>query len=226
MKLDPTREFLQAKASGERAFSTIFTPDGLGGWRASPTCVLWSGADDFGAGPFSYSGNAVPPASDRSETACPQIAEMGRVIAEYAGLSTMFGLDHAKDRRGRDVVLEVNPRYVASAELVEFQTGRALLADPTLGLIAPPQTDESTRWRAKGVLYAPADGTFPEAGPWEAAAGDDPWRMPRFADVPHAGAGFRKGQPLLTVFAAGDSEAECREMIMATMDEVRATIRT
>src|SRR5207245_1847781 len=60
---------------------------------------------------------------------------------------------------------------------------------------------------AKAIVFAGRPFTWPTS-PVELEA--DPTRFPEIADVPRPGTPFQTGEPVLTVFARGDSPEECR----------------
>jgi len=83
------------------------------------------------ARPFTYCGNIGPCRVPDSVT--HTLSELGRTLAGWAGLRGVWGLDFAL--RGESPhPLEVNPRYTASAEVLEHTTGIALFREDL-----PPQ---------------------------------------------------------------------------------------
>ena len=104
----------------------------------------------------------------------------------------------------------MNPRYTASVEILERASGRKLLREHVeyiTHLSYPIFSDPGpslTGHPGKAILYAPVDFTFPAIGPWD---DDYPFASlhRRFADLPHPGQTIRRGQPVLTFFADGDS---------------------
>jgi uncharacterized protein len=157
-------------------------------------------------GPFHYCGSIY-----RSSKSAEEI---GSGISWEFGLAGLFGIDGIERDDGTFVPVEVNPRYTASVEILERATGRELLRDhlrhfvPFREELLPSATGAADReaYPGKAVLYAPVDFTFPAAGPWE---DDYPFAdlRRRFADLPHPGQQIRRGQPVLTFFADGDSPA-------------------
>lgn len=102
----------------------------------------------------------------------------GRVLYEACGLVGPFGVDWILSD-GVPWVTEVNPRYPASWEVLEW-------AGPRGGAVG------------KRIVYAEEDFAFPAAGPWDADITDDVWRRPGFADIPEAGERIEAGQPVYT----------------------------
>jgi predicted ATP-grasp superfamily ATP-dependent carboligase len=134
---------------------------------------------------FGYCGSIGPLVISTSEEMVWK--KLGRVLVQWAGLQDWFGVD-AIVRDGVPWVVEVNPRYTASVEVIEY------------GRSSPV---------AKAVYYAPRTITIPAHCPWETsvrAAIDD--TMPEYADIPRAGSVIRRGRPVVTIF--GEDEAELR----------------
>lgn len=121
---------------------------------------------------------------------------LGEVVANYAGLRGVFGID-AVVRDGVPWLVEVNPRYTASVEVVEYGTGSNALTVSRVRIRKP-------RAVAKGVYYAPANVVVP-AGPWDDAVGAPPDRVPPFADIPACGERIAAGRPVMTLFAADEA---------------------
>ena len=184
-----------------------------------------SGADLFGvteqligipwlhSRPFGYAGNIGPvelAASLRSE-----LTLLGLRLSGEFGLRAVFGVDFILNE-GRPWVVEVNPRYLASIEVIEHATRRALW-----GPMKTSQPDPS-RITGKAIYYAPKAITFPPEGPWDAdlTGSFDPWRLPGFADIPHPGTTIAAGWPVLTLFAAGSSPAIVRERLQSQVAEL------
>jgi predicted ATP-grasp superfamily ATP-dependent carboligase len=158
---------------------------------------------------FQYCGSIgpLPPA--------PAFAALGEVLCGGFGLRGLFGVDCVM-RDGVPLPVEVNPRYTASAEVLELTTGQPFLADhrAVFEPDAPlPPGRAAAAVLGKAVLYAPRDLLFPADGPWCDALRrpGDLWEVPRFADLPAAGTPVAAGRPVLTFFAEANSVAACRE---------------
>lgn len=120
------------------------------------------------------------------------------------GLQGIWGFDFIRHRGGISVV-EINPRYPASVEVLEHAYAKAVL----LGEVSP---DISPRWFvAKAIYYAPHDLCFPDGGPWlvDVQAVLDPWRWPTYADIPPPGTFIPKNRPVLTLLARGHTLTSC-----------------
>jgi predicted ATP-grasp superfamily ATP-dependent carboligase len=163
--------------------------------------------------PFAYTGSLGPwPISPRVRA---QIEAIGRALAAGFGLVGLVGVDLIL-RDGVPWPVEVNPRYTASVEVLELALGRPLLAehvracDPDASAIDVPVTPRPTAV-GKLILFAPTRCRFPGFGdPAAAAIVDDPFAIPRVADIPDRGTCFEVGEPVLTLFAGGRSLAACR----------------
>ena len=55
---------------------------------------------------------------------------------------------------------------------------------------------------------------------WQVVA--DPWRLPAFADIPHAGSPVSRGHPVITIIAGGSDPRECRETLQSRAAELDA----
>lgn len=152
------------------------------------------------ARPFQYAGNV-----SRLRRAYPLGGWDSGLQRHAAGLQGLIGFDFIGQS-----VLEVNPRYTASVEVLEFAHGVPLLDRDT----TPPPL---RRIIGKGIYYAAVPITFPASGPWDdsLARCTDVWRMPHFADIPHAGSVIEPGQPVFTLFASASTEEECVNQLKA-----------
>ncbi len=176
-------------------------PDPLG------VCAQLSGEAWLNAPPFRYCGNIGPLPIDSALT-----AELLGIAAALRplGMRGLIGIDFIRTADGIRV-LEVNPRYTASVELYERSLGRSLLAEHIgcFGTPPPKALAGSVRGdrkiHGKAILYAER--------PFEAPV-DHPWRGPRFADIPPVGSIVAAGRPVVSLFASGDTESECRERLM------------
>lgn len=151
------------------------------------------------AGRFQYAGNVTRPWERYP------VASFDADLCQASGLSGLFGLDFI-DRW----VVDVNPRYTASVEVLEFAHGVPMLECDT----SPPQICHTV---GKAIYYAAKSITFPASGPWDESLRrcTDVWQMPHYADIPHAGSVIDFGQPVFTLFASATTEAECVNQLKA-----------
>ncbi len=129
--------------------STLYCSDGTPGgtqWIGNTRQLIgepWCNAPEF-----RYCGNIAPidlppmlalrfgsqalqsgsPCRSGAATKLPA-ENLGAVLVREFGLRGLFGVDWLLDAYGESWILEVNPRYTASLELLEFATGRAWLLD-------------------------------------------------------------------------------------------------
>lgn len=137
---------------------------------------------------------------------------LGEVLRADLGLRGLFGVDCIL--RDQAVwVLEVNPRYTASVEILEYATGRSFLADHAANfrsgckprpsasgaIIAPKET----KFLGKAILYAHENIAVPLTGPWMEYQHQAIDEMPCFADIPRPGERIEAGEPVLTFFDTG-----------------------
>jgi predicted ATP-grasp superfamily ATP-dependent carboligase len=153
-------------------------------------------------------------------------------------LRGVWGLDFVLCN-GVAYVVEVNPRYTAAVEVLEHAVGVVAFCEnpppqpPSLKgggsqIYSPLPSGRGAGGVGfpvgKAIYYAPHTLRFPYCGPWDAdLAGDfDPWRLPKFADIPEAGSVIESGHPVLTFFATGSTPAEVRERLQSRAAELDA----
>jgi predicted ATP-grasp superfamily ATP-dependent carboligase len=170
------------------------------------------------AGPFRYCGSIGP--LDPGIVARPALEELGQLLATECGLEGLFGVDGVL-RDGNFWLVEVNPRYTASIEVLEHATGWRTLTwhaqvfqHCQLPALPPPAVTVDHHI-GKAVLFARDDLVFPSEGPWimELGSPTPVWEMPAFADIPAAGERIPAGRPVLTYFAAASSTSACEDAL-------------
>ncbi len=172
---------------------------------------------------FAYRGSLGPwPVAPEVREA---VDRLGRAVASRFGLLGLFGVDLIL-LDGRPWPVEVNPRYTASVEVLEWALGRSLLADhlrafgrdvDDRGAISGPGG-----FVGKAIVHAdrPIVWTRPFDGPADLAV------LPEVADVPHPGTSFWAGEPVLTVFARGETAEACRRELAGRVKTWRARLRS
>jgi predicted ATP-grasp superfamily ATP-dependent carboligase len=150
--------------------------------------------------------------------------QLGNVLAAGCGLRGLFGVDAIR-REGVPWPVEVNPRYTASVEVLEYATGVAALDQhlaafyPASGGRERPNAGGADGPRSpcvgKAILFARDALIFPRDGPWSAALQTPGCvhELPAFADLPHGGQRFHARQPVLTCFAGGDTPSDCLDRL-------------
>lgn len=185
--------------------------------------------DETAAAPtrFAYCGNIAPVTlpADATQT----VQRIGEVLAEKLGQRGIFGVDFIWDG-STPWVVEVNPRYTASCELLELALGRALLRDHWLAWLPNeelPPLPEPPRSRpgviGKLILYARTAVTAPDLSGFLKPR--SPWTVPFLADIPRCGARFSPGDPVCTVFATGKTPDDCRRKLHRRAQRVRSWFR-
>ena len=169
------------------------------------------GADWLGARDFAWCGNVGP--CSWQEPASAELARLGELVWREFDLRGLFGIDVIADTAGRRfTVLEINPRYCGSVEIVELTSGIPALAAhagafedrrpaPLAATVAPGIV-------GKAILYVPRSVEHPvqlEVDVPEATS--SPWDIPSIADVPAQPAA--PGAPLVTVFALAETRERC-----------------
>jgi predicted ATP-grasp superfamily ATP-dependent carboligase len=211
----PTKRFYFQELVDGDPHAAVYVGDGhsahLLGVTRQLTALNW-----LHARPFAYCGSIGPlslsPALSRS------LERLGTVLAGGTGLAGIFGVDFIL-RDESPWLVEVNPRYTASVEVLEHGLNCAILRyhQEVFDSAALPPADPVPALRSPGmigkaILFAPREVVFPTSGPWQQAA-TDPWRLPAFADIPAAGARIKAGRPILTFFARAASVPACLDQL-------------
>lgn len=181
--------------------------------------------DEIAAAPsqFAYCGNIAPVTLPAEATQV--VHRIGEVLADKLGQRGIFGVDFIWDGTTPWVV-EINPRYTASCELLELALGRALLRDhwqawlPREPLPALPEAPRSRPGViGKLILYARTAVRAPDLSRFLRPR--SPWTVPFLADIPRTGTAFSPGEPMCTVFATALTPDECRLKLYRRAERVR-----
>ena len=171
-----------------------------------------SGDPAFGAEGFAYVGNLLIPQPDAGLLA--RLNLLATALTQAFGLVGLNGIDFVLSGEGVSI-LEVNPRYSASMELVEEALGVPLLKWHAAGCrrqslpVLPERHDQNVF--GKAIVYARRDGILPDTSEWLAKGR---------RDVPHAGGSVRAGFPICTVTAVGVDQQQCYAHLVAEADEL------
>jgi predicted ATP-grasp superfamily ATP-dependent carboligase len=155
---------------------------------------------------------------------------LGQALVDGFALRGLFGVD-CIFQGGVPYPVEVNPRYTASVEVLEYATGVPALAlhreACTAGSIASPPHQPTRKHIGKAILFAHAPVVMPDSGPWSRALHRDAsvHETPAFADVPGTGVPIEPGQPILTLFAEADSIAACADQLQALAKDLDRWLR-
>jgi predicted ATP-grasp superfamily ATP-dependent carboligase len=217
----PSGYYLQQFLEGESR-SAIYLGDGSSARLLGVTRQL-VGCDWLHADAFRYCGSVGPLPLTPQETAA--LGRLGNILAARCYLRGLFGVDGIW-RRGTLWPVEVNPRYTASVEVIEYATG--LQALTWHGLVFEANSlprgpvPDAVDVVGKAIVFARETIAFPADGPWSEALssprGVD--ELPAFADIPVAGATVEAGHPVLTVFARAATVAACETALREISGEV------
>jgi uncharacterized protein len=170
----------------------------------------WAGADEF-----RYSGNVIP-----LEPPQPEIAWMAEEIVSELGLVGSNGVDFLLTERG-PVVVEVNPRFQGSLDVVEMSTGKNVFQahmDAFKGIL--PERPLSKRVAGRAILFADENVKIGELFTrW--IRGRD-W----ITDVPRPGSNIKKSDPVASVLATGRDRAEVLDLLMARTAVLRMATKS
>lgn len=182
------------------------------------------GARWAGASGFRYCGSIGPLQPGPSRLA--DWSRIGGCLARQFHLQGLFGVDAVVNDQGPWVV-EVNPRYTSSVEILEFGNSVDALGEHAAacrdGRLYSRLPGIAHRFRGKAILYAGRDiqigASFVEAACRANEGG--PW--PMIADVPVAHQRIAAGRPVATLFAEGDNPKDTEVRLMAAVADWQAT---
>jgi predicted ATP-grasp superfamily ATP-dependent carboligase len=171
-----------------------------------------AGDPAFGARGHRYCGSVYPFAADSALV--DRISAIAGAATEAFGLVGLNGIDFVM-REGEPFVLEINPRYSASMELIE-RSGRLSVFEAHVaacrGALSSFPATPMTEVLGKAILYAR----------WDVIVGDSRRWLLRddVSDVPFPGDRIRRGHPVCTVFARGTDSVTCYARLVATASAV------
>jgi predicted ATP-grasp superfamily ATP-dependent carboligase len=207
----PRRGWYYQQFQAGESISAGFLADGAQGCRLLGATRQLVGEAWLHTRAFAYCGSIGPLALTREETEA--LTDIGRRLQAAFGLVGYFGVDAIRSPNGQIRVVEVNPRYTASIEVLEYAAGGSA------------RQNDSAQMIGKAIVFADRPAGFPEDGPWQRdlASGLAADQLPDYADIPLPGTPIEPGQPILTLFVRGDSEAECYSRLRqkaAMLDEL------
>ena len=206
-------EYLQERLDGSPG-SIAFVADGREARLLGATLQI-TGSPLLGAAGYRYAGNIAgpldailnPPARAALERAA------ARLTARF-GLRGLNGLDVILTTGG-PAVLEVNPRFTASMEILEELAGVSFF-DLHLrsldGFLPEASSQVPPFFIGKGILYADTPLGAPEPETLEALG---------VRDRPRRGERFESGQPLCTLIVKGTDARDCLRRIEERARQVR-----
>ncbi len=213
--------FLQACVDGLPA-SAAFVADGKKGVVIGLTRQL-IGHHEFGATGYCWCGNILPLPMEYDKSRCvlDGVQKMVSLLTRHFGLKGVGGIDiiisDGPDGRPRPFLVEINPRYTASMELIEWGYGLniySLHIDAVNGYL--PEFSLTGHldglFFGKAIVFARNSIIIPDTGGWSERG----WR-----DIPFAGDEIKKGRPVCTVFAGGNTHNECFTNLLINDANVR-----
>jgi predicted ATP-grasp superfamily ATP-dependent carboligase len=128
-------------------------------------------------------------------------------------------------RNGRVFVVEVNPRYTASVEILERACGMSFFAWHVAACLRGERpvvaVPASHRIHGKAIVYATESHTIDGAAVESFCAHNADSETSIFADIPQPGTSVARGDPILTVFGESDALEGALEILMSRADYVR-----
>lgn len=227
----PRGTYLQAFVEGAPG-SVVFA---AAAGRAVPlgVCQQLIGDRAFGADGFRYCGNILAPSGDivfgHDDDLVAAACELAEAVADEFGLVGVNGIDFV----ARDAIpslVEINPRWCGSMELVERAYGRSVFGAHAAACQhgALPDFDLPHARRAaraafgKAVVFAHREVAVGDTRTWSTDTAGNALAYVR--DVPRASTHIRTGRPICTVFAEASTAAACYSALVARAERVYAAL--
>jgi predicted ATP-grasp superfamily ATP-dependent carboligase len=181
------------------------------------------GREELGARGFTWCGNILPLALPSQELGplLGAVEDMAAKLTLRFGLRGVNGFDFVLARcEGRlfPYLVEVNPRYTASMELIEWAYGINVFDlhvrsfDGKLPSFSLGENVHRPGFYGKGIVYAREDVVMPETAGWRAKGR---------RDIPFPGEKIEALHPICTVLAQGESRDDCWSRLLMAADAVR-----
>ena len=179
----------------------------------------WTGADEF-----RYSGNISPlelsPLRSRKGTLQLEMSRIGEEIVSELGLVGSNGVDFLLTERG-PVVVEVNPRFQGSLDVVEMSTGKNVFqahVDAFGGIL--PERPLPRKVAGRAILFTDESVKIGELlTRW--IEGKE-W----ITDVPRSGSDIKKCDPVASVLATGRDRTEVLDLLMDRTAMLRTAVKS
>jgi predicted ATP-grasp superfamily ATP-dependent carboligase len=159
----------------------------------------WVGESWTHAAPFAYCGSIGP--VELPDSTLAQFIAIGQCLAAEFNLTGLIGIDTIISN-DRVFVIEVNPRYTASVEVLERALNRSLLGEHIVACRERrlPKFDATGRSTCcgKAILFSPTAITIrpPFSEFTDAINQSTTW--PPLADIPRVGTETAQGHPVIT----------------------------
>jgi predicted ATP-grasp superfamily ATP-dependent carboligase len=180
------------------------------------------GREELGARGFAWCGNILPLALPLP--VLDAVEDVAAKLTRRFGLRGVNGFDFVlAHREGQftPYLVEVNPRYTASMELMEWAYGLSIFDlhvrsfEEELPSFSLREQLRQAGFYGKGIVYAGRDATMPETAGWRARGR---------RDVPFSGERIEARHPICTVLAQGKSRNECWHRLLAEANALRQEI--
>ena len=215
----------QKRVSGTSHSAVFIASESVGDIRFVGVTRQLIGESACHASGFQWCGNIGP--VTLSVDVEHNVRRAGNVLKWKLGLRGIFGIDFIVDEDDVPWIIEVNPRYPASAELLEHVTGIPLLAehcrcfDPDLDVVLEePIEAPDKHYLCKAILYSPQRFTLTS----ELHVPGLVYAIPEISDVPVVGTTFQPGDPVCTVYAQGDTIDQAWDVLQRRLAEYEAKL--
>lgn len=186
------------------------------------------GQKELGGRGFAFCGNILPLAlpPHEADSVLDAVKDMATKLTRRFGLRGVNGFDFVLTRplqgQGIPYLIEVNPRYTASMELIEWAYGlnvfglHARSFEGELPSFSLREQLPQPHFYGKGIVYARCNAVMPETAEW----GKKGRR-----DIPFTGEQIQAGHPICTILVQGVTRQDCWQNLAgaaeATYQEVK-----
>lgn len=215
---------LQARVEGVPA-SAAFVADGEKAVVIGLTRQL-NGYSEFGVSGYNWCGNILPLPleADKTRSILGEVEDMLNRLTRNFGLKGVGGMDFVisedVDGKLRPFLLEINPRYTGSMELIEWAYGLNIYSlhleaceGRLPGFILSEHLNE--KYYGKGIVFARQDVFVQD---------NENWSELGRRDIPFPGDKINQGHPVCTVLASGDTYDDCYANLCISAEDVRREI--
>jgi len=181
------------------------------------------GREELGAKGYRWCGNILPLKLEASKKDgfIGVIEKMAARLTHRFGLRGVNGVDlviaQGRDGEPSPFLVEVNPRYSASMEMVDRAYGLNVFSahlDALEGRLPAFSLAEHLEgpYLGKGIVFAHKTVTMPETKNWVKRGR---------RDIPCPGERIDAGHPICTVLAEGEERETCLKNLLASVEDVR-----
>ena len=207
------------------SFSAAFVANGSQGVVLGLTRQL-NGLSELGVDGYNWCGNLLPLtlAADLKKKLLGEIEGVVNDLTAHFELKGACGIDFilSENEKGQfsPVLLEVNPRFTGSMELIEKAYGLNIFTlhrnacDGILPAFAVSEQDDK-HYYAKGIVFARQDVVIQDTEKWPC--------LDR-SDIPFTGDRIKQGHPVCTIFAQAETENDCLANLFKSADKLRSEV--